>query len=125
MSEDNCGVCLGEFDGDPCTIWREAMPVARKAHQCSECGDAIAPGTRYESISMLFEGKFDTYKVCAACSDIGKSLSCDGSRPLGFLWESVRDVFPEMTQACVDKLRTAAGKRKLTDEWKKWKGLPA
>lgn len=53
--------------GDPCEVWTQTRPVARKAHQCASCDGVIAPGQRYYRTFTIFEGDASTSKHCAAC----------------------------------------------------------
>jgi len=54
---------------------------------------------------------------------VRKGLSCDGSFIFTTLWDDLRDVFPEMTTGCLAKIESAAGKAKLLQQWRAWKGL--
>jgi hypothetical protein len=42
-------------------LW-DKQHVARRPHECSACGDEIAPGTKYRSIGGLMDGLFETSK---------------------------------------------------------------
>ena len=40
---------------------------ARKVHRCSECDEHIVSGERYTVVSQLFDGSWDSWKLCASC----------------------------------------------------------
>lgn len=63
--------CYCDYDEVP-TIYEASVRRARLVHKCNECGDAIAPGERYESVRMLFEGSWRVAKTCARCLDVRK-----------------------------------------------------
>ncbi len=54
-------------DAEPCTVWREEKVVARKRHACEECRHPILPGEVYARTTCLFEGTWETRKVCRCC----------------------------------------------------------
>lgn len=41
--------------------------VARKQHQCCECGGIIAPLDVYERVAGTWDGNFSTFKTCQHC----------------------------------------------------------
>jgi len=43
-------------------------PKARKQHKCCECGRAILPGERYESMSGKLDGEIERLKTCEHCA---------------------------------------------------------
>lgn len=48
-------------------VYSEAMPVARKEHKCSECGNAIQKGQQYRLVKGLWDEHYETYKTCSDC----------------------------------------------------------
>jgi hypothetical protein len=122
MAVGDCGACIGgDCDGEYCTVSESKTVKARKLHTCDECEQAISVGEMYERISQLYDGEWTHMDICATCSEISICLSCDG-RILGNMWEDIKDnVFPNMTTGCLAKLKTAAAKQRLVDEWRKWK----
>lgn len=118
----DCNACLSSWDGDEAEFYLEQVVTARKYHVCYECAEIIPIGAKYEYVSGKWSGDFACYRFCLMCSEIGTALTCDGGRVFGNLWEDVHDqVFPEMSQACIDKLTTVAAKKVLTEKWKEWK----
>jgi hypothetical protein len=110
----DCGFCLmGADDGEPSDFYRRVIRTARKPHQCYECFDPIRPGDRYEETTAKWAGQISRNRTCLACVDIADSLSCDGSRLHGGLWEELIDNSYEVGLACLLKLKTVAGKEKL------------
>lgn len=67
MSDIQCYCETG--GGEFADVWVETYHVARKAHACVECRDAINPGERYQRIFSATRGEgASTYKLCAFCS---------------------------------------------------------
>ena len=52
---------------DPCSVWEDERPVARKPHTCDCCGAAIVVGERYLSHFSVYEGDPNRESGCAAC----------------------------------------------------------
>lgn len=74
------------------TMLSEANPTARKAHKCRECGRVIEPGERYHVDRFLWEGKLDTFKVCAHCMVARQWLSDEcGGWLFGDVEEDIRE----------------------------------
>ncbi len=119
----DCHVCISSYDGEQATFYQERIVKARKPHTCYECRETIPIGARYEYVCGRWDD-FAHYHFCLTCAEIGTALTCDGGRLFGQLWEDIHDyVFPEMNQACLDKLTTVAAKTVLTERWKRWKRL--
>lgn len=59
---------LCECDYDPCEVYRETSPRARRPHRCNDCGGTIEPGEHYTRIFTLHEGEPNAYKRCADCA---------------------------------------------------------
>ena len=53
-------------DVEPCEVSCPKQRVARKEHQCSECGATIQKREPYLFVSGIFEGPF-THKECQYC----------------------------------------------------------
>ncbi len=120
----SCGISIG---GD-CDGYSEFLNLqiskARKTYKCCECDDAISVGQQYQRITSKYDGKFASYTTCMGCADIRNSFSPEGI-VIGGVWEEIYDQWPDVTTACFSKLTTVEGKRKLREEWMKWKGLAA
>lgn len=56
-----------DYIDEPCDVWAETPRVARKPWRCSECGRAIAPGTRYVESRGLYEGCWSTTRTHGPC----------------------------------------------------------
>jgi len=52
---------------EPSTVWKETRRLARKTHSCSDCGDTIEAGSEYDHIGSLYNGRWDTLRVCSTC----------------------------------------------------------
>lgn len=124
MSGGTCDVSLGDFDGDAASVFNSHVLKARKAHRCYECGEIIRTGDRYERVSGKWDGKWDTYRFCLPCSEIGLEFS-DGGRTFGYLWEGMRENWDEGAHitACLNRLGSAAAKQRLHAQWLDWKEL--
>jgi hypothetical protein len=124
MSEGTCDVSLGHFDGDQASIFHSHKPKARKQHKCYECGEMIQVGEIYERVSGKWYDEWDTYRFCLPCSEIGCEFS-DGGRTFGYLWEGMGENWDEGAHitACLNRLTTTAAKKRLHDQWLKWKEL--
>lgn len=106
---------LSEAD-EYCKVWNSTTRKARKAHRCDECREEISVGARYEHISMLFDGAWDTSRLCLSCKEIGDHFTC-GSRILGVLWDDLEEnFFPDMRAGgqCLDGLSPEAKDRLFT-----------
>jgi hypothetical protein len=79
------------------SFWNTSDPIARKEHQCCECGTTIRPGQKYERTSGLWDGDFCTFKICQNCKRIRESLmALPGKRDcyeFGGLYEDMRNFF--------------------------------
>lgn len=67
-------------DCDPSDVWNALWPVALKSHRCGECGREIESGERYERVTSLHDGTWDTFKTCDHCQAARKwlMLVCGG-----------------------------------------------
>lgn len=52
---------------EPCDVFNQVARKARYQQSCGECGCAIMPGSRYEFVSMLYEGHWSTARTCLDC----------------------------------------------------------
>lgn len=55
-------------------FYSERLPVARKPHRCTGCGESIHPGQRYSSISAKWDGEVEVVKKCLRCLAIYEGL---------------------------------------------------
>lgn len=111
---------LGEADGQA-QCWTRTTRRARKPYLCSECDEVIEKGTKYDYMSMLWEGSWSTTRTCLVCAEIGDHFSC-GSRVVGALWFDLEEnFFPDMKAGgpCMDGLSPAA-KAMLFERRTKW-----
>lgn len=111
-------------DYEPATIYKCVNRVARRWHECSECHHQIAPGDRYDYITVLFDKHWLTAKHCEACTEIGKYFF-SGGRTIDALWDTLEEqLYPGMDDAdlrkYVAKLSHAAGE-KLTLCYRTWR----
>lgn len=120
-----CGVCIGggDWDEQP-DFYTWMFPKARKEYKCCECHRSIAKGQKYEKYTDKFDGSINTSKTCMDCSNIRRSLTCEGGSmpPFGGLWSEIRENFKHLTStACLTKIPTASAKAFFLDKWREWK----
>lgn len=60
-------MCMFDNCDGTVTMLSEAIPTARKAHKCRECGRAIESGEKYHVERFVFDGELTTHKTCAHC----------------------------------------------------------
>ena len=72
------------FDNDFCDVWDEMIVKARKHHPCDECQDGIQSGELYKRIGSLYEGEWDTLRLCARC-----------------VWDHARVYRHELSEGCM------------------------
>jgi predicted RNA-binding Zn-ribbon protein involved in translation (DUF1610 family) len=68
----NATVC--DTDANYPEFLRERLPVARKPHRCTACGETIHPGQRYSSVSAKWDGDVEVVKKCLRCLAIYEGL---------------------------------------------------
>lgn len=56
------------IDGEESQAWAVTTPTARKRHRCHECHGPIFPGEKHERVGSLYDGSWETLRVCPACS---------------------------------------------------------
>ncbi len=120
-----CEVSIGgDYDGDVATVYNDRTVKARKAHKCYECGEQIPIGAEHRCVTGLWDGKWETYRWCAACHEVVGEFS-DGARVFGSLWEEMEANWDEGAhlQACLNRLSSAAAKAHMVRRWRKWKEL--
>jgi len=62
-------------DTEVSAVWAVTQRRARKAWRCYECDTTIDPGQPYDHIASLYDGRWDTYRVCAPCAAAHKALT--------------------------------------------------
>lgn len=108
----------------------QEMRTARKPHRCTECGDNIEPGERYEYFYGKFDGERFSYHTCVPCVEIRAFFSCDGSWMWGSVWDDMEHLFDDFHHGCLDpqddrEPLSARAKAKVVERWQQWKGLRA
>lgn len=124
-----CDVVLTDYDGDMASVYHEHIVRARTPHTCGECGGTIPAGDRYERISGLWyagaagEEEWSVYRHCLPCSEVSREFS--DSRCFGNLWDGMEEQWDEGAHitACLNRLTTAAAKKRLHAQWLRWKAL--
>ncbi len=65
-------------------IFRDAIVVARKPHECVDCLEPINPGEQYRSMTAKFDGVLSTRGWCIGClkafamrDDEGQADACE------------------------------------------------
>jgi len=120
----SCSVSIGgDCDGNS-EFANAQICKARKQYKCYECHNVIAVGDQYRRDTGKYDGEFYSYTTCMGCADIRESFSPQGM-VFGGVWKDMEYNWGSVTTACFDQLTTVEGKRKLREEWMKWKGLAA
>jgi hypothetical protein len=124
MSEGYCDVSLGDYDGDQATFYDEKVVTGRKPHKCNECRSDIPKGERHNVVTGKWDGEIKTYRFCAPCWEIMGEFSENG-RTFGLTWETFRDEWAQGAnlQGCLNRLTSVAAKQRMTEQWRKWKGI--
>ena len=104
---------LSESD-EPASLCNATYRVARKEHKCTECVRSISVGTKHKLIKMLYDGAWESYRICTLCDEIGKHFACGQSRVIGALWTDLEEnFFPDMKAGgpCMEGLSPEAESR--------------
>ncbi len=127
----DCGVCIGGYDTDGMPDFSSVRwPKARKEHRCEDCKRLILRGEVYQRYAGKFDGEFYDVVTCRVCVEIREAFTCaeydQTGPPAGELWSDITEMmFPNLTTACFDKLKTPEAKAELRRRWMQWKGLVA
>lgn len=108
-------------DGEGPKVHETAVRRARKEHGCTECGETIAIGVRYEDTTGLWDGQWSGYRTCLTCVEIRDHFACEGWI-YGQLWSDLQEnFFPDMKMGgpCMAGLSPAA-KASLVDARMEW-----
>lgn len=101
-------------DGDAAECFQSSTRTARKAHRCTECGETIPPGARYEYTSGIWDRQPQAFKTCASCVEIRNHFACGGGWIYGELWHDLAEnFFPDMKAGgpCMEGLSPEAKAR--------------
>ena len=96
-----------------CDVWEVTQPRARVEHECTECHRQIDRGEPYLRIGALFEGQWDTMRVCQHCQVGADWLTAECG---GFCTHGVREDIHEHAQ----EYRTAGLWRLVVGAGRKW-----
>jgi predicted RNA-binding Zn-ribbon protein involved in translation (DUF1610 family) len=75
---------------EPMQYQKDSHVTARKDHDCCECGDAIKKGTKHRVFSGVADGKWETYRFCVTCNQVGHDYFCRGWA-FGRMWEDLAE----------------------------------
>lgn len=76
-------------DGAAPEFLSTSFHTARKQRACSECGELIRPGDKYEYVRGKWDGEFDAFHTCVGCQRLRDDMGCG----YGVLDESAWDCF--------------------------------
>lgn len=113
MTEMMCCPLSGN-DGPSPSFYERRLVVARKAHGCSECGEAIPKGARHEVVVGKWDSLVSTYRTCPSCVEIRDHFACGNGWLYGELWSDLeQNFFPDMKAGgpCLDGLSPEAKAR--------------
>ncbi len=84
-----------------CEVYNRAYRKARKEHFCSECGNPIKTGERYQYHSWVFDGSAGSDKECQKCETLRQYVhdkeieegcsEAESWAPIGFLKSGIND----------------------------------
>jgi hypothetical protein len=117
-------VCVThDWDGSN-EFYAERVVVARKAHECIECEEQIAPGQMYRRSNGKADGDFFTVPTCLVCVEIAKAFVC-GGQVFSMLWESIEEeIFPRWREEgpfeCLAKLSTTEARAYIQHRYDAW-----
>jgi hypothetical protein len=112
---------LSGSDGDTPSASTHVRRKARKDHRCCECDGVITPGTVYEYVSGIWDGRPASFKTCPLCAEIRSHFACDGYI-FGALWDDLKqNFFPDMRAGgpCMEGLSPDA-KARLFERRSAW-----
>lgn len=108
--ECSCEIDVG-IDDDGSEFTSTKMLKAKKDHKCYECRGVIKKGDRYEKTSGVWDGTFDTFKVCLDCLSLRKEFF-RGGYYYGRIWEDfethVDAVGAEISEKCLSNMTHVA-----------------
>lgn len=111
-------MCMTDYD--PPTMHSARIRTARKAHKCGECSRQIEPGEKYQYVSGVWDGDFDTKKTCRHCL-VGQELLIRECR--GFIYggiqEDLQDHVSEALPWSMQAARLVVGMRR---RWQRFDG---
>ena len=76
-----------------------SRPVARKQHQCDDCGCRIQPSEKYLRGAGKWEGDFTAFVSCEACDAFRKQMqndtdwAWDEMPPLGQIADCLKEAY--------------------------------
>jgi hypothetical protein len=101
-------------DCDDTKFISHRIMTARKEHKCTECGDVINIGDKYEYCFMVFDVfNRETFKTCPDCLSIIETLFIDRP-PYGVLFDELQNNITqgdETTIAEINKCRSKMTKK--------------
>ena len=118
-------VCLDMGYDEPNEFYAAKTCVARKEHQCCECGERIATGAKYERANGKSDGAFWSFSTCVKCVEIREAFVC-GSFVFEQLWETIgEEMFPRWNERgpweCLAKLTTDGARSLINHKYREWR----
>lgn len=98
-------MCFIEDQGTEPDVFHYKTVKARKVYKCEECGCAINPGNEYERCTGLWEGRWETHKVCLPCVEVRNQFCC--SWTFGHVWEAIGEA-DDLNLGCLGELSPEA-----------------
>lgn len=84
----SCDCSAEGYDGPE--VFREEHPTARKTYRCYECGGEIKPGQKYHKETGLWEGRWETFRICKPCVGIRRKYC-----PRGYIYGNLVETIGE------------------------------
>lgn len=74
--------------------YEQSTRTAKKKYACSECGDDIKIGDKYEYVRGRWNGDWSTFRTCKTCVNVRRDLfQCGWTH--GSMWEDIYYAFEE------------------------------
>ena len=84
--------CICDRPDEMEQLLSRSQRVARKPHECGECGHTIDPGDTYEVDATVFDGEFCTHKTCLPCVRVRDSMFACGW-VYGEVWRDIHEQY--------------------------------
>ena len=118
--ECSCDASIDDYES--AYVCNVTTPKARKPHKCTECGQIIEPGIKYEYVTGIWDGDSHTYKTCPDCLSLRRQFFPRGYYYEGLwenFWNHVDSVDCEIPESCIAAL-TPGARAKVCAMIEKW-----
>ena len=106
--------CIYVSEYEAPELYSPRRVIARKQHECAECGRTIQNGEKYEYLFAIWDKKPSVYKTCIDCLSIRNVMFCDGfmhRSMMNDLQEHIEYIDGEIESDCLTELTPRARAR--------------